>query len=57
MLIINNILLKSNKKIKINFSDENEHFQNEFRFSSWAGFVPECKESAGKKMSTRSITY
>ena len=30
-----------------------EHFQNESRFSSWAGLVPECKESAGKKMSTR----
>lgn len=32
---------------------EMEHFQNESRFSSWAGLVPECKESAGKKMSTR----
>lgn len=32
---------------------EMEHFQNEPRFSSWAGLVPECKESAGKKMSTR----
>ena len=30
-----------------------EHFQNESRFSSWAGLVPECKESAGKKMSSR----
>ena len=30
-----------------------ERFQNESRFSSWAGLVPECKESAGKKMSTR----
>lgn len=28
---------------------EMEHFQNESRFSSWAGLVPECKESAGKK--------
>ena len=32
---------------------EMEHFQNESRFSSWAGLVPECKESAGKKMSRR----
>lgn len=32
---------------------EMEHFQNESRFCSWAGLVPECKESAGKKMSTR----
>ncbi len=32
---------------------EMEHFENESRFSSWAGLVPECKESAGKKMSTR----
>ena len=30
-----------------------DHFQTESRFSSWAGLVPECKESAGKKMSTR----
>lgn len=30
---------------------QNAH--NEYRFSSWAGLVPECKESAGKKMSTR----
>lgn len=30
-----------------------EHFQNESHFSSWAGLVPECKESAGKKKSTR----
>ena len=32
---------------------EMEHFQNESRFSPWAGLVPECKESAGKKMSSR----
>ena len=32
---------------------EMEHFQNESRFSSWAGLVPECNESAGKKMSSR----
>ena len=32
---------------------EMEHFQNQSRFCSWAGHVPECKESAGKKMSTR----
>lgn len=32
---------------------EMEHFQNESSFSSWSGLVPECKESAGKKMSSR----
>lgn len=30
-----------------------EQFKNSDYFSSWAGLVPECKESAGKKMSTR----
>lgn len=30
-----------------------EHFENESLFSSWAGLVPECKESAGKKMSSQ----
>ncbi len=30
-----------------------EQFKNADHFSSWAGLVPECKESAGKKMSTR----
>ena len=30
-----------------------EHFQNKSRFSSWPGLVPECKESAVKKMSSR----
>lgn len=30
-----------------------EQFRNADHFSSWAGLVPECKESAGKKMSTR----
>lgn len=29
-------------------------FQNESKFSSWAGLTPECKESAGKKLSTRN---
>lgn len=32
---------------------EMEAFKKESQFSSWAGLVPECKESAGKKMSTR----
>ena len=32
---------------------EMEAFPKESQFSSWAGLVPECKESAGKKMSTR----
>ncbi|MBV7276616.1 transposase [Clostridium sp. PL3] len=30
-----------------------EQFRSADHFSSWAGLVPECKESAGKKMSTR----
>lgn len=30
-----------------------EQFKNSDHFCSWAGLVPECKESAGKKMSTR----
>lgn len=30
-----------------------EQSRNADHFSSWAGLVPECKESAGKKMSTR----
>lgn len=32
---------------------EMEHFQNELRFSSWAGLVPECKKIASKKMSSQ----
>lgn len=30
-----------------------EQFRNADHFCSWAGLVPECKESAGKKMSTK----
>lgn len=30
-----------------------DQFKNADHFSSWAGLVPECKESAGKRMSTR----
>jgi len=44
---------KSAEQILAETGVEMEHFQNESRFSSWAGLVPECKESAGKKMSTR----
>ena len=43
---------KSAERILAETGVEMEHFQNESRFSSWAGLVPECKESAGKKMST-----
>ena len=43
---------KSAEQILAETGVEMEHFQNESRFSSWAGLVPECKESAGKKMST-----
>ena len=44
---------KSAERILAETGVEMEHFQNESRFSAWAGLVPECKESAGKKMSTR----
>ena len=44
---------RSAERILAETGVEMEHFQNESRFSSWAGLVPECKESAGKKMSTR----
>ena len=44
---------KSAERILAETGVEMEHFQNESRFSSWAGLVPECKESAGKKMSIR----
>ena len=40
---------KSAERILAETGVEMEHFQNESRFSSWAGLVPECKESAGKK--------
>ena len=38
---------KSAERILAETGVEMEHFQNESRFSSWAGLVPECKESAG----------
>lgn len=44
---------KSAERILAETGVEMEHFQNESRFSSWAGLVPERKESAGKKISTR----
>lgn len=40
---------KSAERILAETGVEMEHFQNESRFSSWAGLVPECKESAGKR--------
>ena len=46
---------KSAERILAETGVEMEHFQNESRFSSWAGLVPECKESAGKKTSTRIL--
>ena len=36
---------KSAERILAETGVEMEHFQNESRFSSWAGLVPECKES------------
>ena len=44
---------KSAERILSETGVDMEHFLTESRFSSWAGLVPECKESAGKKMSTR----
>lgn len=40
---------RSAERILAETGVEMEHFQNESRFSSWAGLVPEGKESAGKK--------
>ena len=40
---------QSTERILAETRVEMEHFQNESRFSSWAGLVPECKESAGKR--------
>ena len=34
---------KSAERILAETGVEMEHFQNESRFSSWAGLVPECK--------------
>lgn len=45
--------IRSAERILAETGVEMEHFENESRFSSWAGLVPECKESAGKKMSTK----
>lgn len=44
---------KSAEHILAETGAEIEHFQNESRFNSWTGPVPECKENAGKKMSSR----
>ena len=51
--VIPGIGRQSAERILAETGVEMEHFQNESRFSSWAGLVPECKESAGKKMSSR----
>lgn len=40
---------QSTERILAETGVEMEHFQNESRFSSWAGLVPGCKESAGKR--------
>ena len=40
---------QSTERILAETGVEMEHFQNESRFSSWSGLVPECKESAGKR--------
>ena len=40
---------QSTERILAETGVEMEHFQNESRFSSWAGLVPECKDIAGKR--------
>lgn len=44
---------KSAERLLAETGTEMDQFKNQSHFSSWAGLVPECKESAGKKMSTR----
>lgn len=44
---------KSAERLLAEIGIEMSQFKDPSHFSSWAGFVPECKESAGKKMSTR----
>lgn len=45
--------LQSAQRIIAETGIKMEQFRSADHFSSWAGLVPECKESAGKKMSTR----
>ncbi len=44
---------KSAERLLAEIGIEMAQFKNQSHFSSWAGLVPECKESAGKKKSTR----
>ena len=44
---------KSAERLLAETGIEMNQFKSQSNFSSWAGLVPECKESAGKKMSTR----
>lgn len=44
---------KSAERLLAEIGIEMDQFKSQSNFSSWAGLVPECKESAGKKMSTR----
>lgn len=44
---------KSAERLLAEIGIEMNQFKDQSQFSSWAGLVPECKESAGKKMSTR----
>lgn len=45
--------IKSAERIIAETGVKMEQFKNADHLSSWAGLVPECKESAGKKMNTR----
>ncbi len=45
--------VRSDERILAETGVNMEQFKNSDHFSSWAGLVPECIESAGKKMSTR----
>ncbi|MCL2865062.1 MAG: IS110 family transposase [Lachnospiraceae bacterium] len=44
---------KSAERLLAEIGIEMGQFKNQSHFSSWAGLVPKCKESAGKKMSSR----
>lgn len=51
--VISRIGIQSAEHILAETGIDMKLFQNESKFSLWAGLTPECKESAGKKLSTR----